>query len=46
MNTNCGKVFFKIPSDIAAGNYLVRAEVIALHGASTVGGAQVCSILP
>jgi cellulase len=42
MNRNCGKVFFKIPTDIAAGNYLIRAEVIALHTAGGLNGAQVC----
>ncbi|CUA68403.1 putative endo-beta-1,4-glucanase D [Rhizoctonia solani] len=40
MNANCGKVEFTIPSDLSAGNYLIRAEVIALHVASSVGGAQ------
>jgi cellulase len=30
-----------IPSTIATGNYFVRHETIALHSASTVGGAQV-----
>ncbi|QRW03289.1 glycoside hydrolase family 61 protein [Ceratobasidium sp. AG-Ba] len=40
MNAACGKVTFKIPSNIAAGQYLLRAEVIALHVASSVGGAQ------
>ncbi|KAF8670357.1 glycoside hydrolase family 61 protein [Rhizoctonia solani] len=40
MNANCGKVEFTIPSDIPAGNYLIRAEVVALHVASSVGGAQ------
>jgi hypothetical protein len=40
MNANCGKVYFKVPADIAPGNYLVRAEVIALHVASSAGGAQ------
>ncbi|KAG8697664.1 hypothetical protein FRC09_007720 [Ceratobasidium sp. 395] len=40
MNANCGKVEFTIPSDIAPGNYLIRAEVIALHVAGSVGGAQ------
>ncbi|KAG8792981.1 hypothetical protein FRC12_004256 [Ceratobasidium sp. 428] len=40
MNANCGKVDFTIPSDIAPGNYLIRAEVIALHVAGSVGGAQ------
>lgn len=29
-----------IPSDIAAGNYVIRHEIIALHSAGTAGGAQ------
>ncbi|KAF9454867.1 lytic polysaccharide monooxygenase, partial [Macrolepiota fuliginosa MF-IS2] len=37
---NKGKVTFKIPSCIPAGQYLLRAEIIALHGASTYPGAQ------
>lgn len=40
MNTCCGKVDVKIPSDLAAGDYLLRAEVIALHTAGSSGGAQ------
>jgi cellulase len=40
MNTCCGKVDVKIPSDLAAGDYLLRAEVVALHTASGSGGAQ------
>ncbi|CAE6351689.1 unnamed protein product [Rhizoctonia solani] len=40
MNANCGKVEFTVPSDLPAGNYLIRAEVIALHVAGSVGGAQ------
>ncbi|CAE6424957.1 unnamed protein product [Rhizoctonia solani] len=40
MNAACGKVTFKIPSNIPAGQYLVRAEVIALHVAGSAGGAQ------
>ncbi|KDQ58486.1 glycoside hydrolase family 61 protein [Jaapia argillacea MUCL 33604] len=40
LNDNCGHYTFTIPSGIAPGNYLIRAEVIALHVASTVGGAQ------
>jgi lytic cellulose monooxygenase (C1-hydroxylating) len=40
LNTCCGKMNVKIPSDIAAGDYLLRAEVIALHVASSSGGAQ------
>ena len=31
---------FVIPSDTPSGEYLVRAEAIALHGASKFGGAQ------
>lgn len=31
---------FDIPSETPAGEYLVRAEGLALHGASTEGGAQ------
>ncbi|KAG9092409.1 hypothetical protein FRC06_000114 [Ceratobasidium sp. 370] len=40
MNANCGKVEFTIPSDLPPGDYLIRAEVIALHVAGSVGGAQ------
>ncbi|EJF60634.1 hypothetical protein DICSQDRAFT_137375 [Dichomitus squalens LYAD-421 SS1] len=40
LNDNCGHFTFTVPSDIAPGNYLIRAEVIALHVASSVGGAQ------
>ncbi|KAG9041219.1 hypothetical protein FS837_012545 [Tulasnella sp. UAMH 9824] len=40
MNDNCGVVWFTIPSDLAPGDYLVRAEVIALHVAFSSGGAQ------
>ncbi|KZT43360.1 hypothetical protein SISSUDRAFT_1057764 [Sistotremastrum suecicum HHB10207 ss-3] len=40
LNDNCGHYTFTIPSDIAPGEYLLRAEVIALHVASSVGGAQ------
>lgn len=31
---------FTMPSCIAPGNYLMRVELIALHGASSSGGAQ------
>ncbi|KIY71206.1 lytic polysaccharide monooxygenase [Cylindrobasidium torrendii FP15055 ss-10] len=37
---NKGKVSFNIPSCIAAGDYLLRVEIIALHGASSYPGAQ------
>jgi cellulase len=40
LNTNCGKMDFKIPSDLAPGDYLLRAEAIALHAAGSAGGAQ------
>ncbi|KAH7336751.1 glycosyl hydrolase family 61-domain-containing protein [Rhizoctonia solani] len=40
MNANCGKVEFTIPADLQAGNYLIRAEEIALHVAGSAGGAQ------
>ncbi|KAL9090653.1 MAG: hypothetical protein Q9165_005141 [Trypethelium subeluteriae] len=40
LNTCCGKMNVKIPSDIPAGDYLLKAEVIALHVASSTGGAQ------
>lgn len=40
LNANCGKYTFTIPSCIPAGQYLLRAEVIALHVAGSVGGAQ------
>jgi cellulase len=40
LNSNCGKMDFKIPSGLAAGDYLLRAEAIALHAASGLNGAQ------
>jgi len=40
LNANCGKRTFTVPSDLAPGDYLLRAEAIALHVASSVGGAQ------
>lgn len=40
LNTNCGKMDVKIPSNLAPGDYLLRAEAIALHSASSAGGAQ------
>ena len=30
----------KIPTNLKSGNYVLRHEIIALHGASTTGGAQ------
>ncbi|KAJ4300930.1 hypothetical protein N0V90_003019 [Kalmusia sp. IMI 367209] len=40
LNTNCGKMDVKIPAGLAAGDYLLRAEAIALHSASGLNGAQ------
>ncbi|KAF4583327.1 hypothetical protein EYR38_002076 [Pleurotus pulmonarius] len=40
LNNNCGHYTFTVPSGLAPGNYLLRAEVIALHSASGVNGAQ------
>ncbi|PAV17130.1 glycoside hydrolase family 61 [Pyrrhoderma noxium] len=40
MIANKGKVTFTIPECIPAGQYLLRHEMIALHGASTYPGAQ------
>ncbi|ESK95764.1 endoglucanase ii [Moniliophthora roreri MCA 2997] len=37
---NKGKMSFTIPSCIPAGQYLLRVEIIALHGASSYPGAQ------
>ncbi|KAL0933464.1 glycoside hydrolase family 61 protein [Colletotrichum truncatum] len=40
LNENCGKFEVLIPAGLAAGDYLLRAEAIALHAASQPGGAQ------
>ncbi|KAK1758132.1 glycosyl hydrolase family 61-domain-containing protein [Echria macrotheca] len=40
LNTCCGKMDVKIPADIPAGDYLLRAEALALHTAGSAGGAQ------
>lgn len=40
MVANKGKVTFQIPECIAAGQYLLRHEMIALHGANSYPGAQ------
>ena len=39
LNSCCGKMDVKIPTDIPAGDYLLKAEVIALHVASGMNGA-------
>lgn len=40
LNDNCGKQKVTIPGNIAPGDYLLRAETIALHAAGQPGGAQ------
>lgn len=40
MNNCCGLVDVKIPANTPAGDYLLRAETIALHTAGGSGGAQ------
>ncbi|KAF3939466.1 Endoglucanase-4 [Dactylella cylindrospora] len=37
---NAGKFSFKLPTNLASGEYLLRSEMLALHGSQTVGGAQ------
>jgi len=37
---NKGLLTVTIPSDIAPGNYLLRGEIIALHGANVLNGVQ------
>jgi len=40
MRANGGKFTVKIPTDITPGNYLIRAELIALHEGFELNGAQ------
>jgi cellulase len=40
LNAHCGRLDVRIPTNIASGDYLLRAEVIALHAAGSAGGAQ------
>lgn len=40
LNTCCGMMDVLIPADLAPGDYLLRAEAIALHSAGSEGGAQ------
>ena len=40
MINNGGWTEMTMPSCVAPGQYLLRAEMIALHSASTTGGAQ------
>ena len=46
LNANCGKWEFTVPKSIPSGDYLIRAEVIALHAASASGGAQYAEFIP
>ncbi len=40
LNTCCGKMDVKIPSTLPDGDYLLRAEALALHTAGQANGAQ------
>lgn len=40
LNSCCGKMDVPIPTDLADGDYLLRAEALALHTAGSSGGAQ------
>ncbi|KXX81265.1 putative endo-beta-1,4-glucanase D [Madurella mycetomatis] len=40
LNRCCGRMDVKIPADLPSGDYLLRAEAIALHAAGPGGGAQ------
>ncbi|KAH7375326.1 glycosyl hydrolase family 61-domain-containing protein [Plectosphaerella cucumerina] len=40
LNKCCGRMDVRIPADLESGDYLLRAEVIALHTAGSSGGAQ------
>lgn len=40
LNTCCGKMDILIPKDLKDGDYLLRAEALALHTASSSKGAQ------
>lgn len=44
LNTCCGMMNVKVPEDIAPGDYLLRAEAIALHSAGSENGAQFYSM--
>lgn len=46
LNTCCGMMDVTIPEDLAPGDYLLRAEAIALHAAGSSGGAQFYSMCP
>ncbi|KAI1491109.1 carbohydrate-binding module family 1 protein [Biscogniauxia mediterranea] len=40
LNACCGRLDVVVPADLAPGDYLLRAEALALHTAGSAGGAQ------
>ncbi|KAI4601497.1 hypothetical protein KJ359_011626 [Pestalotiopsis sp. 9143b] len=40
LSDNGGNYTFSLPTGLQSGDYLLRSEMLALHGAQTVGGAQ------
>ncbi|KAF1992992.1 carbohydrate-binding module family 1 protein [Amniculicola lignicola CBS 123094] len=40
MQADGGNYTFSLPTGLASGEYLLRSEMLALHGAQTIGGAQ------
>ncbi|KAM0322514.1 hypothetical protein ACHAQA_009360 [Verticillium albo-atrum] len=40
LNACCGRVDVRVPADLESGDYLLRAEVVALHVAGSRNGAQ------
>ncbi|EGY21187.1 endoglucanase II [Verticillium dahliae VdLs.17] len=40
LNNNCGRFGVLIPENLPSGDYLVRAEAVALHSAGQLGAAQ------
>ncbi|OAA59820.1 Glycoside hydrolase, family 61 [Niveomyces insectorum RCEF 264] len=40
LNSCCGRMDVKLPAELPNGDYLLRAEAIALHTAGSAGGAQ------
>jgi cellulase len=40
LNRQQGTIYFDVPSDITAGNYLIRGELTSLHGVGDFHGVQ------
>lgn len=40
LNACCGRMSVQIPADLAPGDYLLRAEALALHSAASAGQGQ------